>query len=175
MPSTTTSTMAFTTLLNFLQSLFTDCDLSLCFIPAAFVIEILPHIYAITVYNRSAFRKQTLPGSGELIRLARINLIRQSDTLDRVLRAESVYTTGRLQTVFFVAAVVAGSSLRIERLHLNVMSLAYLVSRLISIDCGIFGKGFPATVTRHCVDTASYCLVGLIYVVISNILQGLVS
>lgn len=165
--------MALTASLGLLQSLLTDRDLSLYFIPVALVIEILPHIYAILIYNRSAFRKRTLPGPEELARLARINLSHRSETLARVLRAESAYTNGRVQIMLFVVAMIAGSSLRMGNLTFNLMSATYLVSRLVSIDSEIFGKGGSTVVTKYFVDAISCCMLVLMFTVVSNKMRSL--
>jgi len=100
-------------------------------VPAAWVVSLLPHIYATSLYDRSSSQKfDPRYPRGLTSKIASDQSLPQA-TKDRILRAEAAQQNGFENVGLFAAAVVAGNVAGVDNWWLNTLSGGYLASRVL--------------------------------------------
>ena len=115
-----------------MASLFdTTRNFSLYTIPAAWVLSIIPHFYAITLYESATSKKyDTTKPRASSAALAEDRSL-DTATKNRITRAEGAQQNGFENIGLFAAAVVAGNYAGLDTQWLNALSGGYLVSRAV--------------------------------------------
>ncbi|MCJ1250880.1 hypothetical protein MMC30_008108 [Trapelia coarctata] len=100
-------------------------------VPAAWVLCLLPHAYATSLYDRSSSQKFDTRNPRALKeKLASDQTLSQA-TKDRIMRAEGAQQNGFENIGLFAAAVVAGNVAGVDNWWLNTLSGAYVASRVL--------------------------------------------
>lgn len=106
-------------------------NLSLYTIPLACLLSIGPHIYAIQLYEKSTSRTFDNCHPRSLTQTVTSNQNIDSATKGRILRAEAAQQNGFENVGLFASAVVAGNMARLDNSWLNLLSVGYVLSRVV--------------------------------------------
>ncbi|KAK1769234.1 hypothetical protein QBC33DRAFT_557284 [Phialemonium atrogriseum] len=105
----------------------TKCNLSYYSVPAAFVLLVLPHAYAVRAAGRNYDLAQPRRTDENLAKDESLDKV----TVRRIQRARAAAANG-LETIgLYAAAIVAANTQGVPTRKLNLLSLGYLASRVV--------------------------------------------
>lgn len=115
-----------------MASLFdTTRNLSFYTIPVGWLTAIVPHLYAVSVYESSSKKKfDTTKPRSFMAKLDDDQTIDQA-TKNTVIRGEGAQQNGIENLGLFAAAVVAGNVARLDNSYLNALSGGYIATRIV--------------------------------------------
>jgi len=109
----------------------TTRNFSLYTIPAAWVLCLLPHAYATSLYDSSSAQKADMRNPRGMVASLSSNQSLSQATKDKISRAEAAQQNGFENIGLFAAAVVAGNAAGLDNWWLNVLSVGYVGSRVV--------------------------------------------
>lgn len=109
----------------------TTRNFSLYTIPAAWALSIIPHFYAVTLYERATSKKYDTTKPRAAVAAVAEDRSLDTATKNRITRAEGAQQNGFENLGLFAAAVVAGNYAGLDAQWLNALSGGYLVSRAV--------------------------------------------
>lgn len=109
----------------------TTRNLSLYTIPAAWVLSLLPHVYATQLYEKASSRSFDLTQPRSLTASIASDQTIDKSTKDTIIRAEGAQQNGVENLGIFAAAVVAGNVAGLNNGYLNALSGGYVASRVV--------------------------------------------
>jgi uncharacterized MAPEG superfamily protein len=137
-------------------------------IPAAWLLSILPHSYAIILYSRSAHKRFDNCHPRSLTSKLEGDQSIDKATKGRIIRAEGAQQNGFENLAFYAAAVTAGNAAGLPPQTMNMLSGAYLAIRTIYNLVYINGDTAAWAGTRSTIYTAGVGLVCAMYVMAGN-------
>lgn len=114
-------------------------------IPAAWVLSIIPHTYAVLLHDKSSPKKFDNTNPRTLVPSLDKNQALDTTTKQTIIRAEAAQQNGFENIGLFAAAVVAANVAKVDSWWINVLSGGYLVSRAAYNLLYINGTGGPRT------------------------------
>jgi uncharacterized MAPEG superfamily protein len=137
-------------------------------IPAAWLLSILPHSYAIILYSRSAHKRFDNRHPRSLTSKLDGDQSIDKATKERILRAEGAQQNGFENLAFYAAAVTAGNAAGLAPQTMNILSGAYVASRAVYNLVYINGDTAALASLRTTIYTAGVGLVCAIFVMAGN-------
>ncbi|KAL9076179.1 MAG: hypothetical protein Q9161_001226 [Pseudevernia consocians] len=104
--------------------------LSLYTIPIAWILSLLPHLYAVKTYETASSKKFDNTQPRSLIGTVAADQSLSKATKDTIIRAEGAQQNGFENLGIFAAGVVAGNVAALDPAYLNALSMAYIASRV---------------------------------------------
>jgi len=108
-----------------------DTHLSLYAVPIAWILCLVPHIYALSVHNAKSAKKLDKTQPRSLTASLDRNQSLDKATKDIIIRAEGAQQNGFENLGFFAAAVIAGNVAGLEPMLLNGLAYGYVLSRVL--------------------------------------------
>jgi uncharacterized MAPEG superfamily protein len=137
-------------------------------IPAAWLISILPHSYAIVLYSRSSSKRFDNRHPRSLTSKLESDQTIDKATKERITRAEGAQQNGFENLGFFAAAVTAGNAAGLPARTMNILTGAYLLSRVVYNVVYINGSTGPLAGLRSAIYTTGIGLLSVIFVMAGN-------
>jgi uncharacterized MAPEG superfamily protein len=137
---------------------------SLYTIPAAWLLSILPHSYAIMLYSRSAHKRFDNCHPRSLTSKLEGDQTIDKATKERIIRAEGAQQNGFENLAFYAAAVTAGNVAGLAPQTMNILSAAYLASRAVYNLVYINGNTAALAGARSTIYTAGVALLCTMFV-----------
>src|SRR5271170_3553660 len=110
----------------------TTRNLSFCTVPAAWVLCIAPHIYAVKLYDwASPVKKFDKVNPRTLLASLDANDDLEGAIKERIRRAEAAQLNGYENLGFFAAAVVAANVAKVDPWWTDTLSAGFLASRVL--------------------------------------------
>jgi uncharacterized MAPEG superfamily protein len=137
-------------------------------IPAAWLISILPHSYAIMLYSRSSSKQFDNRHPRSLTSKLEGDQTIDKATKERIIRAEGAQQNCFENLPFYAAAVTAGNVAGLAPETMNMLSGAYLASRIVYNLVYINGDTAALAGLRTTIYTAGVGLICAIFVMAGN-------
>eukprot|EP01111_Echinosteliopsis_oligospora_P018371 TRINITY_DN838_c0_g1_i1.p1 TRINITY_DN838_c0_g1~~TRINITY_DN838_c0_g1_i1.p1 ORF type:complete len:167 (-),score=33.21 TRINITY_DN838_c0_g1_i1:57-536(-) len=100
-------------------------------IPAAWVISIVPHFYAIRLFTKSSGKEFDNANPKDLLPSTKSNPLIPDQTKQKIARCESAAANGFENLPLFAAAVVASNVAKVPTRTTHLIVAGYLASRVI--------------------------------------------
>ncbi len=133
-------------------------------IPAAWLLSIIPHQYAIILYSKSAHKRFDNCHPRSLTSKVEGDQAIDKATKRRIIRAEGAQQNGFENLAFFAAAVTAGNAAGLAPRMMNMLSGAYLATRVVYNLVYINGDTAALAGIRSVIYTAGVGLVCAVFV-----------
>lgn len=140
-------------------------------IPAAWLLSILPHTYAIILYSISAHKRFDNCHPRSLISKLEGDQTIDKRTKERIIRAEGAQQNGFENLAFYAAAVTAGNAAGLAPQTMNMLSGVYLASRALYNLVYINGDTAALAGLRTTVYTGGVGLICAIFVMAGNVMN----
>jgi uncharacterized MAPEG superfamily protein len=115
-----------------MASLFANtANISFYTIPVAWIIALVPHVYATQLYRRASSKQFDNRQPRSLTKMVADNQSIDKATKGRITRAESAQQNGFENIGLFATAVLAGNVAGLDTSWLNALSLGYVLSRIV--------------------------------------------
>jgi uncharacterized MAPEG superfamily protein len=137
-------------------------------IPAAWLLSILPHSYAIMLYSRTTHKRFDNRHPRSLTSKLEGDQSIDKATKERIIRAEGAQQNGFENLPFYAAAVTAGNFAGLAPQTMNMLSGAYLAIRTIYNLVYINGDTAALAGARTTIYTIGVGLVCTIFVMAGN-------
>jgi len=140
-------------------------------IPAAWLLSLIPHQYAITLYSRSA--RKTFDNRHPRSLTSKLEGDQTIDkrTKERIIRAEGAQQNGFENLAFFAAAVTAGNAAGLSPETMNMLSGAYLASRVVYNLVYINADTAALAGLRTLIYTGGVGLICTLFVMAGNVMN----
>jgi uncharacterized MAPEG superfamily protein len=137
-------------------------------IPAAWLLSILPHFYAIILYSRSSHKRFDNRHPRSLISKLEGDQTIDKATKERIIRAEGAQQNGFENLGLFAATVTAGNVAGLVPETLNMLTGAYLLSRTVYNLVYIYGDTGALASLRTTIYTTGIVILSTIFVMAGN-------
>ena len=109
----------------------TSNNISLYTIPAAWVASLAPHVYSHLLYQKVSSRHTDNRQPRSMVKTVAESQGIDAATKGRIIRADAAHQNSTENLPLFAAAVVAGNMARLDTSWLNVLSVGYVLSRVV--------------------------------------------
>jgi len=137
-------------------------------IPAAWLLSLLPHTYAIILYSRSAHKRFDNRHPRSLTSKLEGDQTIDKATKERIIRAEGAQQNGFENLAFYAAAVTAGNVAGLAPQTMNTLSATYLASRAVYNLIYINGNTAALAGARTTIYSAGVALLCTMFVMAGN-------
>lgn len=138
---------------------------------AAWVVSILPHIYATQLYQKATSRSFDNRQPRNLIQIVSANQAIDSATKGRIIRAEMAQQNGFENVPLFAAAVVAANMAQLDTGSLNVLTAGYVLSRVVYNVVYINNTTGGLAMARTAVFTGGLAIIWTLFTMAGNKLR----
>ncbi|KAF6233839.1 hypothetical protein HO173_008051 [Letharia columbiana] len=142
----------------------TTPGLSFYSIPIAWILSLVPHVFAVKTYEAASSRKFDNTQPRSLTNTVASDQSLSKATKDTIIRAEGAQQNGFENLGIFAAGVVAGNAAGLDAGYLNALSMAYIASRVVYNLVYINNTTLAVANVRSVVYVGSSALIFTMYV-----------